>query len=83
MLQAVIVAVLVSAVFTAILVLQNTRDARIDFLFWSATLPLSAALLLSAITGGIVGFSVEYFRQRQFRRAARRNREGTQESNRD
>jgi len=67
--QAVTVAVLVSGLLTGILVLQNTRQARIEFLFWSATLPLSAALLLSAVIGGILGFSVAYARKRQINRA--------------
>lgn len=70
-LQAVVVSVLVSGLLTGILVLQNTQPAQIDFLAWSATIPLSAALLLAAVAGGILGFSVAFARQRQLRRALR------------
>jgi uncharacterized integral membrane protein len=70
-LQAVTVAVLISGLFTGILVLQNTRQTQVDFLFWSTTLPISAALLLAAVTGGILGFSVAFVRQRQISRSAR------------
>ncbi len=69
-LQAVVIALLVSGLLTGILIIQNTRPARLEFLFWSATLPLAAVILLAAVTGGILGFSVAYIRQRQLRRSA-------------
>ncbi len=68
--QAVAIAVLVSGLLTGILIIQNTRPARLEFLFWSATLPLAAVLLLAAVAGGILGFSVAYVTQRQLRRSA-------------
>jgi uncharacterized integral membrane protein len=70
-LQAVFIAVLASGLLTGILIIQNTRPARLQFLFWSASMPLSAALLLAAVAGGVLGFSVSFVRQRQLRRSGR------------
>lgn len=68
-LQAVVIALLVSGLLTGILIIQNTRPARLELLFWSATLPLAAVILLAAATGGILGFSVAYITQRQLRKS--------------
>jgi uncharacterized integral membrane protein len=70
-LRAVAITVLASGLFTGILIIQNTRPARLEFLFWSVTLPLAAVLLLAALAGAILGVSFSYIRQRQLRRSAR------------
>jgi uncharacterized integral membrane protein len=73
--QVVVIALLLVGLLVAVFVIQNTRDARIEFLVWSVTMPLAGALLLAAVLGGIFGFLVTYLRQRQFRQALRRRRE--------
>ena len=72
--QAVTVAVLVVGLLMAVFVLQNTAQAKISFLVWSARLPMAAALLFAAVLGGLLAFLVAYVRQWQFRRALRRER---------
>ena len=70
--QAVIVALLVVGLLTAIFIFQNTTTARVHFLFWSASVPLAGALILAAVLGGIIAFLVAFVRQR---RRARESRE--------
>jgi uncharacterized integral membrane protein len=72
--QAVTIALLVVGILTAIFVIQNTAEAKVEFLFWSAELPLAGALILAAALGGTLGFLVEYVRYRQFRSALRQER---------
>ncbi len=72
--QAIMLALLVVGLATAIFVMQNTAPARVDFLAWSASLPLAAALLLAAVLGGILGFLVASLRARQLKRALRERR---------
>ncbi len=62
--QAVTIALLVVGLLTAIFVLQNTDTANVNFLFWSVDVPLSGALLLAGVLGGLIAFLVAYVRRR-------------------
>ena len=66
--QAVVVALLVTGLLTAIFIFQNTARTRVRFLFWSTTAPLSGALILAAVLGGILAFLVVFVRQRRIAR---------------
>ncbi len=67
--QAITGALLIVGLLLAIFVLQNTTDTEIEFLFWSASVPLAGALLLAAVLGGMFASLVVFVRQRQFRNA--------------
>ena len=71
-LQGVTVVLLIVVLLTAIFVLQNTQKTPIKFLWLEVSVPLSGALLLAAALGGLLAFLVAYLRQRQFRKALRR-----------
>lgn len=70
--QATTIVLLAVGLLTAIFVLQNTENTRIEFLFWSALVPLAGALLLAVALGGVLAFLVAITRARQFKRALRR-----------
>ncbi len=53
-----------------IFALQNSEEAQVDFLFFSATVPLSVVIIISLILGAILGWFVGYLRRRR-----RRNRD--------
>ena len=69
--QAVVVALLVVGLLTAIFIFQNTNQAKVHFLFWSGSIPLAGALILAATLGGIFGFLVVFVRQRRIARNLR------------
>jgi uncharacterized integral membrane protein len=69
--QAVVVALLVVGLLTAIFIFQNTTRARVHFLFWLASVPLAGALILAAVLGGIFAFLVAFVRQRRIARESR------------
>jgi uncharacterized integral membrane protein len=69
--QAVVVALLLVGLLTAIFIFQNTTQARVRFLFWSASVPLAGALILAAVLGGIIAFLVVFVRQRRIARELR------------
>ena len=71
-LQTVTIVLLLLGLLTAIFVFQNTQQVTINFLAWSVDAPLAAVLLLAVVIGGLLAFLVAYIRQRQYRRAARR-----------
>ncbi len=70
--QGVTIALLLVGLLTAVFVLQNTDHVRMHFLFWSVSTPLAGALLLAVVLGGSLAFLVAFVRQRQFRRAMKR-----------
>jgi uncharacterized integral membrane protein len=47
-----------------IVVFQNAQEARIDFLFFSVTMPLIVVLLISALVGLVVGYALAAWRRR-------------------
>ena len=67
--QAITAALLIVGLLLAIFVLQNTTNTEIEFLFWSASVPLAGALILAAVLGGMFAALVVFVRQRQFRNA--------------
>lgn len=69
--QAAIASIILIGVLLAILVIQNSEEARIDYLFWSARLPLAAALLISAALGALVALLSSYIRARSNVKASR------------
>jgi uncharacterized integral membrane protein len=70
--QGITIALLLVGLFTAIFVLQNTRSVPMKFLFWETSAPLAGALLLAVALGGILAFLVAFIRQRQYRKAMRK-----------
>lgn len=58
-------ALLITGLLTAIFIFQNTARTRVRFFFWSTTAPLSGALILAAVLGGILAFLVVFVRQRK------------------
>ena len=70
--QGITISLLLVGLLTAIFVLQNTRSVRMTFLFWEISAPLAGALLLAVALGGILAFLVAFIRQRQYRRAMRK-----------
>ena len=70
--QGITVALLLVGLFTAIFVLQNTRSVQMKFLAWEISAPLAGALLLAVVLGGILAFLVAFVRQRQYKRAMRK-----------
>lgn len=69
--QAVLVVLLVIGLLTAIFIFQNTTPAKVNFLFWSASVPLAGAFILSAALGGILTFLIVFVRQRRIARGTR------------
>jgi uncharacterized integral membrane protein len=76
-LQAVVAALLVVGLLTAIFIFQNTTGAMVHFLFWSGSVPLSGALILSAVLGGTLAFLVVFIRQRRIARDLIRSERGS------
>jgi uncharacterized integral membrane protein len=56
-----------------IFIVQNIDPAQITFLGWTGTLPLGVAILLAAVSGGLITVLVGTARIYQLRRAAKKN----------
>jgi uncharacterized integral membrane protein len=56
-----------------IFITQNTTSADIAFLGWRGSLPLGVAILLAAVSGGLITFLAGTARIYQLRRAAKKN----------
>lgn len=56
-----------------IFISQNLDPAVVHFLGWNWTLPQGVALLVAAISGGLITFAVGTARILQLRRAAKKN----------
>ncbi len=63
----VVVAVIV-AVAAVIFVFQNGEEASVDFLFFSATVPLSVVIVISMVLGAVLAWVLGYMRRRKRRR---------------
>jgi uncharacterized integral membrane protein len=57
-----------------VFILQNTQRARLNFLWLHGSLPLGAALLLSAVVGALIVLCLGAGRLLQVRQATRRHR---------
>ena len=78
--QAVVAALLIVGLLTAIFIIQNSNLAKVHFLFWSGSIPLAGALLLAAALGGICAFLVVFVRQRFIARESREQDRSARES---
>jgi uncharacterized integral membrane protein len=56
------------AVAAVIFVFQNGEEASVDFLFVSATVPLSVVIIISMVLGAVLGWILGYMRRRKRRR---------------
>jgi uncharacterized integral membrane protein len=56
-----------------IFITQNTSSAQFAFLGWHWSLPLGVAILLAAVSGGLITVLVGTARIYQLRRAAKKN----------
>lgn len=70
--QGITITLLLVGLLTAIFVLQNTDSVPVHFLFWKTSAPLAGALLLAVVLGGILAFLVAFIRQRQYKRAMKK-----------
>jgi uncharacterized integral membrane protein len=70
--QGITITLLFVGLLTAIFVLQNTDSVPVRFLFWKTSAPLAGALLLAVVLGGILAFLVAFIRQRQYKRAMKK-----------
>jgi uncharacterized integral membrane protein len=57
----------VVAVAAVIFVFQNSEEASVDFLFFSATVPLSLVIVISMVLGAVLGWILGYMRRRKRR----------------
>jgi uncharacterized integral membrane protein len=57
-------AILIIAVFTVILFIQNSQEVHIDFLFADTQISLFFALLFSAVLGFALGWLIARLRRR-------------------
>jgi len=62
------------AVLLLIVLLQNTEDVTVNFLFWDFTLPLWLFTIATALLGGLVWFGVGVLRRHRRRKARRAER---------
>jgi uncharacterized integral membrane protein len=56
-----------------IFITQNTTSAQLAFLGWRGSLPLGVAILLAAVSGGLITVAAGTARIYQLRRAAKKN----------
>lgn len=59
-----------------IFILQNTKSADVDFLFWTFTWPLWFLIAVSALLGAVVWFGMGVVRRHRRRAARRADRRG-------
>jgi uncharacterized integral membrane protein len=51
-----------------IFIFQNSEQQDVNFLFFSATVPLSVVIIISMLLGAIIGWFFGYMRRRRRRR---------------
>lgn len=56
-----------------VFIMQNTASTRINFFAWEWNLPVAVAILLAAVSGGLLTAAAGTVRIIQLRRAAKRN----------
>lgn len=62
------------SVVLIVVMLQNTRSVRVDFLWMAGSLPLALALLIAAVGAALLTMSVGAARIAQLRRFSRQRR---------
>jgi uncharacterized integral membrane protein len=60
-------------IFLLVFIMQNTDAATVHFFVWEWNLPVGVALLLAAVSGGLLTVAAGSARIIQLRRAAKRN----------
>jgi len=60
-------------IFLLVFILQNTNSATIHFFAWEWNLPVGVAILLAAVSGGLLTVAAGTARIVQLRRAAKKN----------
>jgi uncharacterized integral membrane protein len=68
------IASLSGGVLLVIFMIQNTDDARLDFLFWGFTWPVWLLTLVSAAFGAVIWFGLGVMRRRSRRKERRAER---------
>jgi uncharacterized integral membrane protein len=71
---AAVIALVLVLVLTAIFILQNTQQTEVNFLGWSGSAPVSAALLIAAAGGALIVAAAGMLRILQLRRRVKRER---------
>ena len=71
---ATVVVLVIVLVLLAIFVLQNTRGVEIRFLGWNGSVPLAAAMMISAAAGLVLAVAAGTLRILQLRRRVKRDR---------
>jgi uncharacterized integral membrane protein len=51
-----------------VFIFQNSEQQEVNFLFFSATVPLSVVIIISMVLGAVIGGSFGYMRRRRRRR---------------
>jgi len=59
---------LIVGVAALIFIFQNSEQQQVNFLFFSAMVPLSVVIILSMLLGAILGWFFGYMRRRRRRR---------------
>lgn len=68
------IASLTGAGLLLVLMIQNTEDVTLDFLFWSFTWPLWLFTLMTALIGAVVWIGLGVMRRHRRRKARREDR---------
>lgn len=69
-----VIALVLVLILTAVFILQNTQETEVNFLGWSGTAPVSAALLIAAAGGALIVAAAGMLRILQLRRRVKKER---------
>lgn len=56
------------SVAAVVFALQNSEEASVEFLFFTATVPLSVVIVISMVLGAILGWFIGFMRRRRRRK---------------
>lgn len=59
---------MIVGVAALVFIFQNSEEQEVNFLFFSATVPLSVVIIISMVLGAVIGGSFGYMRRRRRRR---------------
>jgi uncharacterized integral membrane protein len=65
------IASIVGIVLLLCFIVQNTRDVRLDFLFWDLTWPIWLLVVVSAVLGALIWFGLGVMRRHRRRQERR------------
>lgn len=69
-----VIALGIVLVLTAVFILQNTQETQVNFLGWSGSAPVSAALLIAAAGGALIVAAAGMLRIFQLRHRVKKER---------